>query len=290
MVLWGGTFISGRILAQNHSAFTISFLRFLTASLVLSPVLFFSKKKTPSYTRLQWLKLFFLGLTGVFSYNYFFFGGLKYVEAGKASVIIAINPTITAFLAAIILKELLTPGKILGALTALTGALIVITKGDLHTITSGGVDKGEILLFGAVLSWVSYTLLGKVALKKLRPLETTTFACIIGTILLFPFSLKNGLAQSLETATILDWLNVVYLGAFGTGLGFIWYYGGIQKIGAAKAAAFINLVPIFGVSFGALLLGESIESSLLIGIALVIIGISLVNKKVKAKTVNLEVN
>ncbi|CAN0062936.1 unnamed protein product, partial [Chrysoparadoxa australica] len=228
MLLWGGTFVSGRYLAQTYHPFVIAFYRFLTASIVLLPVLLYKTKGFPKLSPIQVVKVFFLGLTGIFSYNFFFFGGLAQVEAGRASVIIATNPTITACLAPLFLKEEMSLRKFFGVLLALTGALTVITKGHLSLLFQQGFGQGELFLVGAVLSWVTYTLLGKIALKKLTPLEATTLACMMGTLLLFPFSLSHNLPAPLLTGSLLDWINLCFLGVMATGLGFIWFYDGIR--------------------------------------------------------------
>lgn len=271
--------MAGRYLAGFYHPFTIAFYRFLSASVVLIIATVIIKGKLPRLDRWQILKVFFLGTTGIFSYNYFFFAGLAKIEAGRASVIIATNPTITALLAPLFLKEEFTLKKLVGALIALSGALTVITRGAPWRIFDEGMGLGELFLFGAVLSWVTYTLLGKVALKKLSPFEATTYACVVGTLLLFPFAYQKGLSTFFFQAKVLHWFSIFFLGALATAIGFIWYYRGIQHIGASRAAAFINFVPLFGLSAGAILLGERPDSSLLSGALLVICGVSLTNLK-----------
>ena len=75
---------------------------------------------------------------------------------------------------------------------------------------------------------------------------------------------------------------IVYLGAFGTVIAFIWYYQAVQAIGPARTAVFNNLVPVFAVTFGVLLLGEQLLSSMLVGGAMVIVGVMLTNRRVGA--------
>ena len=77
------------------------------------------------------------------------------------------------------------------------------------------------------------------------------------------------------------WASIVYLGVLGTGIGFLWFYQGIQEIGASKAAVFINFVPVSAAIMGALLLGEPIDASILAGGALVLTGVALTNRPVK---------
>jgi drug/metabolite transporter (DMT)-like permease len=79
--------------------------------------------------------------------------------------------------------------------------------------------------------------------------------------------------------TLTDWGSIAYLGFFGTVLGFIWYYQGIQAIGPTKASQFINFVPISAILLAFCVLHETITRSLLMGAAFVITGVYLTNRK-----------
>ena len=73
-------------------------------------------------------------------------------------------------------------------------------------------------------------------------------------------------------------LSVVYLGVLGTSVAFVWYYQAVQRLGAARTVIFNNLVPVFGASFGVLLLGEPLLPSMLVGGAIAVAGVMLVSK------------
>jgi hypothetical protein len=96
--------------------------------------------------------------------------------------------------------------------------------------------------------------------------------------MLLPVALWAGLGAELARATPLELACCAYLGIFGTGLGFTWYYEGILRFGASRAGVFINLVPVNAVAMGWLLLGEGVDLSLLFGTALILTGVWLVNK------------
>lgn len=279
MVFWGSAFVSGRVLTQKFHPMNVGFLRFFIASSVLIPFLIFKKPDFYKINTIQFFKVLCLGATGVFSYNYFFFNGLKLVEAGRSSVIIATNPAITAIVAVIFMGEALNGRKFLGFSLALLGIVIVVTKGNIATLFDGGFELGELYLLGAVFSWVTYTILGKVFLKKLTSLEATTWACFLGTLMLFPFALQNDFFISIQSAEFLDMLHFANIGLLSTCLGFIWYYDGVSKIGAATASSFINLVPVIGIFCGALFLNEAITYSLVVGSLVVILGVYLVNRR-----------
>ena len=86
---WGGTFIAGRIVAQDVGPFSAAFFRFMIASVFLLLFTYKLEGKFELPQKGQWIPVFLLGMTGVFSYNVFFFKGLKIISAGRAAVIIA---------------------------------------------------------------------------------------------------------------------------------------------------------------------------------------------------------
>ena len=276
--LWGGTFVAARVVTQHVEPFSASFLRFVVASFFL--ILLAAKRKAffPLLKKNQLIPAILLGLTGIFTYNVFFFMGLKTVTAGRASLIVATNPVFISLFSVLLFKERMNAGKVMGIILCLAGAAIVISHGNLPEIFRGKLGWGEVYILGCVASWVAYSLIGKVIMKDLSPLHAVTYSCLIGTLALFFPALQEGIYEQVMTYTAIDWTGIFYLGFFGTVLGFLWYYEGIQVIGPSRAAVFINFVPVSGVLLGWLLLDESINLSLLTGAALVIGGVYLTNK------------
>jgi len=277
-IFWGGTFVAARVVAQHVPPYSASFLRFLTASLFLIGMVFLKEGRIPRLERHQVLPAVLLGMTGVFAYNVFFFLGLKSITASRASLIVACNPVLISLFSALFFRESLHAWKLAGIALCLAGATIVISHGHIASLFTGGVGWGELCLLGCVASWVTYSLIGKVIMKDFSPLAAVTYSCLIGgAALALPAYLKDlpGLAGDFYA---IDWLGILYLGFFGTVLGFFWYYEGILAIGPSRASVFINFVPVSGVFFGWLLLGEAINLSLILGAAMVIVGVWLTNR------------
>jgi len=275
---WGGTFIAGRIIAQDIGPFSAAFLRFAIASVFL---LFHARQlegSLPFPEKHQRVPLVLLGLTGIVLYNFFFFKGLQLIEAGRASVIIAQNPIFIALLSAYFFKERLTPTRIFAVCISVCGAIIVITKGDIYELFHRGFGPGELYVLGCVASWVTYSLLGKAVMKDLSPVLSVTYSVFIGTAILFPPALAEGVLKNCLSYSLQQWFSLAYLGFFGTVLGFIWFYQGIQRIGPMKAGLFINFVPVSGILLGFLILGEPLSPSLLVGFLCVSVGLYLMNK------------
>jgi drug/metabolite transporter (DMT)-like permease len=136
----------------------------------------------------------------------------------------------------------------------------------------------NIQICGCVLSWVAYTLIGKVALARLSPLVSVTYACLIGALFLLPPALLEGLRYTVMSYSYAAWISIIYLGVFGTSLGFIWYYEGIRTIGPSRAGVFINLVPICAIILAWLMLNETVDASIVLGAMFVFAGIYLTNR------------
>ena len=280
--LWGGTFIAGRIVAQSLPLMTAAFSRFFVASILLVIVAVKMEGKLPRLDREQiWLTAI-LGFTGIFLYNICFFGALARVPAGRTSLFVSLTPIVTAVLAGLIFSERLGVRRWVGIAVALIGAIVVITRGDLIegiTDISKSLGLGELMMLGAVLSWATYTLISRKVLETLSPIVATTYGTLWGFVFLSIAAV--GEFKDIDWM-LLDWhvwTSVFYLGAFGTVLAFIWYYQGIQTVGPSRTAIFTNLVPAFGVLFSAVLLGEPILISMVVGGFIAVLGVSLVNKK-----------
>jgi len=275
---WGGTFVAGRVLKQNVEPFSAAFLRFAVAAFLLLAIVRKREGRFPRLERSQWLPVILLGLTGVFAYNAFFFKGLQLISAGRASLVIALNPVLVALFSAWFYSEKLSPVKIAGILTSVTGAMVVISRGNLVSVLKGGVGFGELIIFGCVVSWVAYSLIGKTVMQTLSPLVATAYAALTGMLLLAIPAWVEGLPGDLWRYTLPEWISIFYLGLFGTVIGFVWYYEGIQKIGPMRAALFINFVPVSAIALAYFILAEPITISLLIGACLVITGVYLTNR------------
>lgn len=274
---WGGTFVAGKIIATSVGPWSAAFLRFVFASSVL---LYFTRKHEgcfPKITKTQIIPILLLGLSGICLYNYFFFTGLQLIEAGRGALIIANTPIFIFLLSAFFFKEKLTLVKMLGILISVTGAVIVISKGDPDVILDGHLGKGELYIFGCVLSWTVFSLIGKSVISNLSPLISITYASLVGVAGLLIPAVMEGLAQNFATYSLTDWLSLMYLGIFGTAIGFVWYYEGIKQLGAASASQLINLVPVSAVILAFIILDEPVTKSLVVGALLVITGVYVMN-------------
>ena len=275
---WGGTWIAGRVAVQEASPLAVASWRFFIASLALGGVLYL-REGWPRWAWRDGLMLATLGLTGVFFYNVFFLYALKRVEAGRGALVGAFIPAIIALADWLIFRRPMPPLKTLGVVVAMSGCLMVVTNGHPTRLLTGDVGFGEWLLLGTALSWASYTLISRQLADRFSPLAMTFGGCVTGWLMLTAAALIDGTLFSFAHMTWRSASSIAFLSLFGTTIAFTWYSEGINRIGSTKAAAFINLVSVFAVLLGALLLDERLNGAVLSGGALVIAGVVLTNRR-----------
>jgi drug/metabolite transporter (DMT)-like permease len=282
-LFWGGTWVAGRVAVQEAAPFAVASWRFLIAAVVLG-ILLIRREGWPLWSPQHWLKMIALGLSGVFFYNVFFLYGLQRVEAGRGALVVAFIPAMIAIVDWLLFRLPMSPQKALGIVLSLLGCLLVVTRGQPMQLLAGEVGLGEWLLLGSAVSWVSYTLVSRHCSRQFSALALTFGGCFTGWLMLTAAALADGSLFALQAMSWRGGSGIVFLGLFGTAIAFTWYSEGIARIGTTKAAAFINLVPVFAVLLGTLLLDEWVGIPVLAGGALVMVGVFLTNKRVAEST------
>ncbi|MHC1788597.1 DMT family transporter [Solidesulfovibrio sp.] len=283
-VLWGGTWVAGRILGTYMGPFSAAFLRFALASVFLYVLTARMEGRAPKLARqdLPWLLL--LAATGIFAYNALFFAGLRTVPAGRAALIVACIPSVVALFSGLCFKEAFPLPRIAGIALSFAGVGLIVSGGDPAALTTGGLSAGDLCIFGCVASWAAYTLAGKKAMERIAPYSAVTWSCILGAAMLLPPALAMGLWRDVAAAGPVAWGCIAFFGILATGFGFSWYYEGVRAIGPTKAGVFINLVPVVAVSLGWLILDEPLSKALALGGGLVLSGVWLTNRRAATQT------
>lgn len=280
-MIWGGTFVAGRFLADSLSPLFAASLRFLLASGALLLFLLVARVPLARPSPRQWLQLSLLGFFGIFFYNLCFFYGLHYINASRASLIVALNPAVIGLASWLLFKERLSRVQVVGIAICIVGASLVIVSRN-PQLLAGNADAwiGDLLIFGCVLSWGIYSLCSRDLNQTLGPMQTVTYSILPGTVTLWVVSAVRGEVSVAALASLgaQQWLSLMYLGVLGSALAYIGYYDGIRKIGATRSGVFIALNPLTAVILGALLLGEQLTLVMCLGGGLILAGIFLCNK------------
>jgi len=278
MFVWGGSWVSAKIVVAIAPPLTVGFFRFLIASALFIPIILANRhsRKTP-YTRHDVLMLFLLGLTGIFGYGVLFLTGEQFTTAAQGAIIAGINPTSVSIFAHLIHKERLQPRwRYAGFAMSFLGVVFVVGVQSFLEFNALHL-LGNLIILCAMIMWGLYSTLGKTAMHTVSSLEATSGGVFFGTVLF-------GLGAAAEQFWLLPamvnpafWLNVLFMGVLVTVLGFFCYFLAIKNLGATRSAAFISLVPVFGTILSAVILFETIYWTFIVGILLVTAGILLVD-------------
>jgi drug/metabolite transporter (DMT)-like permease len=274
MFMWGGTWIAGRVVAQELTApLAVPAIRFLIAGLVLAVFALATEGRIPRpQSGAEWGVVTGLAMTGIFIYALCFFYGLKQITAGRGALVVALTPVLVALGAWFMGQEKMTPLKLAGIAIAMLGCLTVVGNGNPLALLHGAVGMGEWLILGCAFCWTAYTFIGRQATLSLSPLAATLYASLIGSLLLGITALLQGRSEIGEWSWRV-WASVLFLAIGGTALAFTWFADGVKRLGAAKASVFVNLVPVFAVLQAAILLDERLGLAVLGGGLLVIAGV-----------------
>lgn len=279
-IFWSGAFITGKIAVGQFPPFALTFFRFLFALPFIFTIFYVRERGNLLPHGRQWLPLFILGFLGTFCYHALFFYSLKYTTAINSSLIGAINPMVTALLAAMLFSERLTPWRVFGIILSFSGVFLFITNGDLQLISQFQFNKGDLIMLIAVCCFAVYSLLSRRYMKQyhLSPLMVTAYTFLICVVISVPFVLWEKPSSYLFSATASGWLSILYMSVFASVLGYLFQMIAIQRLGAPRTAIFINLVPIFTIIQSVTILGESITLFKLLGAAIVITGVYLATR------------
>lgn len=273
MIMWGMSFISIKIAVTEIPPLTMALLRFIMASVVLLIL----QRKIEPHAKLDPKDLFKMLIASFFGITiYFFFEntGVQYTTASNASLIIAMVPIMSILADIILFKTKIPPTQILGVIIAIIGTYFVVTANGQLKLDSDAF-KGNLLMLGAGLSWVTYIMINKSFGTKYSGLFMTTYQNTLGAILLIPFSLFE--IPKWRPFSAFAFLNVLFLALFCSAAGYFLYIYAQNKLDIAASTLYLNLIPVVSVIAGFFLLHESVLPIQLFGGAIIISGILLVN-------------
>ncbi len=166
--------------------------------------------------------------------------------------------------------------KLVGVVIGLVGVAILV--GFDPAALAGGSLMAELALVGATASYAIGGVYARRMVRGLRPmipaLFQVAFAFVMVTVLAFVFERPLEAPITAETAFAVAWI-----GFFGSGLAYLVFFRLLRDWGATRTSMVAYLLPIVGIALGALILQEPIDAGLLIGTALIIGGIGVVNSR-----------
>lgn len=279
IVVWAFAFPLIRISLRGGLSFTsLTILRFLV---VYISFVFIWLVKHEIFSKLQRrdvLPIFFLGFFGVIVYHLGLNYGEQYISAGAASLIIATIPVFVLILAMVFLKEKITSTQLFGIILALTGVVVISIWGQEDaTIDVKYFFAVFAVLIAAVMGAV-YTVAGKKFLTRYNALSLTVYAMFLGSVGLLPF-IRFSFFQEIFQIPLYVWVAVVFLGVFSTVVGYVLWYKALEIRKASEISVYLYAIPVLSTIISYFMFDDRVTYMFIVGGALVILGLFLVNKK-----------
>jgi drug/metabolite transporter (DMT)-like permease len=269
VVLWGTAFPAIRAGLEAYQPGHVALLRFIVAASTLIVYAVISKMPLPLIRDVPTIAL--MGGLGITAYNVLLNNGQQTVASGAASFLIATSPVMVAVLAIIFLVERLRVVGWLGIAVCLAGVLVII-------LGRGGefeFDTHALLILGAALVQALFFVIQKPFLRRYPPLHLMTYVIVAGLFFLMIF--LPGLPNAVRHAPLDSTLAVVFLGVFPAAIGYFTYAYVLARIPASRASTFLYFVPVVASVSAWLWLGEVLTVLAVVGGALVLFGVVIVN-------------
>ena len=278
VTVWGASFVATKVALQYISPSTVVWLRFAMGVMILGVAVLLNRQFAFPQGR-DWGYFAVLGFLGITFHQWLQSTGLLTAQATTTGWIIATTPIFMALLGAVLLREHLVWTQVAGILLAAFGVLLVVTKGDLSSLTAGRFGTpGDFLILVSTFNWAIFSALSRSGLKKhpstLMMFYVMTFGWLFTSILFFA-----GSGVSEVTAIPWDgWVAITFLGIFCSGIAYIFWYDALKVLPVAQTGAFLYLEPIITVIVAAFVLQEAILLATLIGGITILVGVWLVNR------------
>lgn len=277
--LFAGSFVAGKYTTVDLGPLTTSLLRYIIAMGVLGLFIACNDRPTKALTvaRSDWGAMALLGLFGVVGYHYFFFSSLRYTATANTAIINAFNPVVTGVMAALFIGERLTRRQYGGIVLALLGVLTLLTRGNITTLLTLELNRGDGLMLCAVLCWVVYSLIIKQLSQRYSGLTITFYAAVAGVgQLLVLASLERWWLQ-LATLSLSSAIAILYMGVAASGVAYLLFNLSIQQVGPTRTASVVySLVPIFVAGLAWLFFREALTATMVASMGLILLGVNVV--------------
>jgi drug/metabolite transporter (DMT)-like permease len=277
-VIWAGNFPLGKLGLGELGPLTLTAARALIAAPLLVAAARLSRGAFPALTRRDYRIFTVISLTGLVGNTTVWYWGLKYTSPVAAGILGASAPVVVALVAAAWLRDRLSPLNILGIVVTLLAVVLTIARGSFEVLRTLSFNKGDLIILGSQVAWVSYTLYGRANTSALPTVTLQAGAHVVSALVLVPLALFERPWESLARASWLGW-GVILYSAGPITLGHLWYYQGIRAVGAGRAAVFMNLIPFLVIGLTWLLLGEPVRWYHAVGASAVIAGVVLATRR-----------
>lgn len=274
-LFWAGNFVLGRAVRGDIPPVTLSFIRWSIAIVILLPFAWRPLKQDMTlYWQYRW-KILGVALLGAAAFNSLVYIGLKTTTATNGVLINSFCPMLIVLLGIIFYHQSISLLRSIGLLVSFIGVAFIVLKGDWHNLLVLNFNKGDLIIFIAVICWSIYTHWIKTLPAQMNKIGLTALQFIIAALVLFPFFLMEYFSGQHIIWSVFSASVIFYVGIFPSVIAFLLYTLAVSRAGPAKTGFFLNLMPVFGAILASIFLQEKLYNYHYIGITCIFIGIAL---------------
>ena len=272
-LIWSSSFIIVKMALKDFGPLTIGGLRYFIGAFVLLP--FMLREKNAPISRKMWGWLLLLGISQYTIANVAIFWSLKYLPATTVSFLMGTITLSTLIVGVFLLKEIPDKMQIIGILITLGGGALFFAKG-----LQAGETLGLAIFAVGLIGFTAFGILGRYIARAgtASTLRLTAIPLALGgaITLLIAFPLEG-----IPSASPTSWGLILFLAVVNTAIGYVLYNHALQILTAFQMNIALSLTPVWTAVFGFFLLDERLEALQMLGIAVVITGVMLVQLKKK---------
>jgi len=257
--------------------FGLNMARVLTA-LILFWILYLLKPTTFGIRKKDIPRFIICAASGVTINQLLFIKGLALTTSIHASLLSLGTPIFITFIAAWLLREMLTPIKLIGLFLGIGGATILILLKD-NTHSGTDIVNGDILILLNAISYAFYMVLVRPLMQVYSPVHVIRWVFTFGAIMIAPFAWLQFASTDWTAFQSSQWLALAFVCIGATFFSYLFNIYGISVIGASATGSYIYTQPVFAAITSIIFLGENIDSYKIISALLIFSGVYLVNRR-----------
>lgn len=274
VIIWAINAIVNKLSAGAIDPAAISFYRWALALVIMAPFILpgLIRNREKIYPNLG--KLCILGVLGMALYQSLAYYAAYTISALTIGIFVSLIPLLTVLISIIVLRTPPTLGTVLGGILSFCGIVWLISGGNPGQLLQMGVGKGELMMLAAAISYALYGVLTKRWAIPLTSWQSLYMQALFGALVLLPnFLMTEDVSLNATNIPL-----VLYAGIPASVLAPYFWIHGVMKLGANKAALFMNLTPLFTALIAITFLHEPLHSYHIIGGGVALIGVILAQR------------
>ena len=275
---WGGNAVVARGVVDVVPPVSLAFWRWVLAFFILLPFTLGHVKRDWKRAVRSWKWMLILSFLGISCFNTILYTAAHTTTAINVSLMQTAMPAIIILISWVVFREKISSIQMVGVAVSMAGACLIVIHGQWRVLMTMELVKGDVLMLIAVFIYALYSALFRKR-PPIHPLSMLLLTFGLGTLMLLPLYLWELAAVGPFSLNLVALMSILYVALFPSVVAYFCWNRGIELIGANRAGLFSYLVPVFASVMAILFLGETLQGYHVMGMALIIVGMVIFNRR-----------